>query len=279
MRQHGRGEFAEVMLEKYRNAFPNRDGPDVYSHMLVLRAWEKTTPKSDRKNASKRAEVFFQDMQARVKVSLLPTLDVNAFNVLLNCYARAGDADKAEQLLTDLESSYGNGLCDQSVQPNSKSYSLVLKALANSCAINAVDRAWKVMHKVGYPRDIKTTLPLQESAPPSILSIETCNSMLKLFAKRGMASEAEEMLNKMDEIIDGTIKQGGPDIQSYEAVLEALGRCKDADASSRAEALVTRLEVMSELGGKLTPSLLIYNTLLNCYANGKAVNSSCKYIL
>eukprot|EP00578_Thalassiosira_sp_NH16_P019144 CAMPEP_0181097684 /NCGR_PEP_ID=MMETSP1071-20121207/11703_1 /TAXON_ID=35127 /ORGANISM="Thalassiosira sp., Strain NH16" /LENGTH=327 /DNA_ID=CAMNT_0023180187 /DNA_START=172 /DNA_END=1155 /DNA_ORIENTATION=- len=72
----------------------------------------------------------------------------------------------------------------------------------------------------------------------------------------------------MDElIVDGTLTQGGPDIQSYEAVLEALGRCKDADAPSRAEALVTRLEVMSELGGDFEPSLLAYNTLLNCYAN------------
>jgi hypothetical protein len=87
------------------------------------------------------------------------------------------------------------------------------------------------------------------------------------------------MLNKMDEIVGGTIKQDGPDIQSYEAVLEALGRCKEADASLRAEALVTWLEVLGELGGNLKPSLLIYNTLLNCYANGKAVVSSYKYIV
>jgi hypothetical protein len=58
-----------------------------------------------------------------------------------------------------------------------------------------------------------------------------------------------------------------------------LGRCKEADASLRAEALVTRLEVLGELGGNLKPSLLIYNTLLNCYANGKAVVSSYKYIV
>jgi hypothetical protein len=85
-----------------------------------------------------------------------------------------------------------------------------------------------------------------------------------------MATEAEALLNKMDEIVDGAVK-AGPDIQSYEAVLEALGRCGDADAPARAEALVTRLEVMSELGGYFQPSLLAYNSLLNCYANGKAL--------
>ncbi len=99
--------------------------------------------------------------------------------------------------------------------------------------------------------------------------VKIYNSMLRLFAKRGMASEAEALLTKMDEIVDGAVK-AGPDIQSYEAVLEALGKSGDADAPARAEALVTRLEVMSELGGCFQPSLLAYNSLLNCYANGKA---------
>ncbi|KAL3821811.1 hypothetical protein ACHAXA_003313 [Cyclostephanos tholiformis] len=266
MRQHGRGEYAEIIHEKYWNAIPNRDCPDVYSHMLVLRAWERTTLKSDRQHASIRAESFLGVMEKRAEESLLPNLDVKAYNILMSCYARAGDADKAEQLLADLESSYGNGSRCQSVRPNGKSYSLVLKAFANSYENDAIDRAWKIMHKLGYQRETKSTSQLQELVA-SNLSTEVCNAMLKLFAKKGMASEAEEMLNKMDEILDGTIKKGGPDIQSYEAVLEALGRCKDTDASSRAEALVTRLEVIGELGGNLKPNLLIYNTLLNCYAN------------
>ena len=200
MRQQGCGEFAEVIIEKFQNSFPNGEGPDVYSHMLVLRAWEKTAPKSEWRKASERAESFFQEMEKRVKASLLPMSDVNAYNVLLNCFARAGDANKAEQLLADLQSSCGDGLGDRSVRPNSKSYSLVLKALANSCATNAVDRAWKVMYEVGYPIDNKSTIVLKESVPTN-LSIEICNALLKLFAKRGMASKAEEMLNKMDKIV------------------------------------------------------------------------------
>ena len=267
MRQYGHGEYAEIILEKYRNAFPNRDGPDVYSHMLVLRSWERTSLKSDRQHASIRAEAFLGEMEKRAKESLIP-LDVNAYNILMSCHARAGEAYKAEKLLADLESSCGNGLRCQSVRPNRKTYSLVLKAFANSCENDAIDRAWKVMSRLGLQKDPKSTLQRQESSA-SNLSTEVYNAMLKFFAKKGMASEAEKMLNKMDEIVDGTIKQGGPDIRSYEAVLEALGRCKDTDASSRAEALVTRLEVMGELGGNLKPSLLMYNTLLNCYANGE----------
>lgn len=261
MKQHGRGDLAEIILEIFQNAFPVRGGPDMNSHILVLRAWERTALKSDRQYASKRAEAFFQKMEKRGNSSQLPKPDVNAYNILINCYARAGDAGKAEKVLLDLESS-----TDQCLHPNIKSYSLVLKALGNSFEINAVDRAWNIMHQAEYSRAITSTSPLQESVP-SNLSVDIFNAMLKLFAKRGMASEAEALLNKMDEIVDGTVKNVSPDIQSYEAVFEALGRSNDVNASLRAEALLTRLEVVSELGGSIKPSLFIYNILLNCYAN------------
>ena len=141
----------------------------------------------------------------------------------------------AEKLLAKME--------HKSAKPLShKSYSLVIKAWAISNAVDAVERAWNVMHKLGYPH-IDNSIPFR-------LTVHNFNAMLKLFATRGMAKEAEALLSKMDEfIVDGIMKIGGPNMQSYEAVLEALGRCRDADAPSRAEALVTRLEVLSEMGG------------------------------
>jgi pentatricopeptide repeat protein len=256
MKQHGCGEEAEIILGKFNNSHTDHNGPDMYAHMLVLRAWERTAPKSDRLIASTRAESLFRTMQHMANASLLPELDVNAYNCLLNCFARAGEAEKSEELLAQWESS-----CSNPIQPTSKSYSLVIKALSNSDSADAVQRAWKILIRLGHPNGLTSASPLEQ--------IKIYNSMLRLFAKRGMASEAESLLNTMDEIVDGSVKDGGPDIQSYEAVLEALGRCGDADAPSRAEALVTRLEVMNELSGCLQPSLLAYNSLLNCYANGK----------
>eukprot|EP00571_Detonula_confervacea_P014909 CAMPEP_0172305578 /NCGR_PEP_ID=MMETSP1058-20130122/6831_1 /TAXON_ID=83371 /ORGANISM="Detonula confervacea, Strain CCMP 353" /LENGTH=1098 /DNA_ID=CAMNT_0013017207 /DNA_START=373 /DNA_END=3669 /DNA_ORIENTATION=+ len=268
MRRHGCGKEAEIILNKFQNAY-ERGGPDVYSHILVLRAWEKTKPKADRHVAAQRAKIFLEEMEIKANASLLPRLDCNAYNIILNCYARAGEAENAEKLLLELEDGISSSSGDNTAiaQPNSKSYSLLIKALANSDKVDAIDRAWKILYRLGLPKEVKSTLPLQEPIPFNV-SIENFNSMLRLFSKRGKASEAEALLNKMDElIVDGIIKQRGPDMQSYEAVLEALGRCGDADAPTRAEALVTRLEVMSEMGGDCQPSLLAYNILLNCFAN------------
>eukprot|EP00581_Thalassiosira_minuscula_P020182 CAMPEP_0183720284 /NCGR_PEP_ID=MMETSP0737-20130205/12944_1 /TAXON_ID=385413 /ORGANISM="Thalassiosira miniscula, Strain CCMP1093" /LENGTH=1194 /DNA_ID=CAMNT_0025950129 /DNA_START=262 /DNA_END=3846 /DNA_ORIENTATION=+ len=266
MRRYGRGEEAEIILDKFQKAYPDRGAPDIFAYILVLRAWEQIKRKVDRHHAAKRARIFLDKMETMSEESFLPTLDISAYNIMLNCYARAGEAEEAEKLLADLEggslSPYGDTIA--AVEPDSKSYSTVIKAWANNGGNDSVDRAWQILYRLGYP---KKTNPKQQQVPFNV-SMNNFNSMLMLFAKRGMASEAEALLNRIDElVVEGTIKKGGPDIQSYEAVLEALGRCKDTNAPTRAEALVTRLEVMSEMGGDFQPSLLAYNTLLNCYAN------------
>ena len=265
MRRHGRGEEAEVLLEKFHRAFPSLGGPDVYSYVSVLRAYERTIPKENRLDAANNAEVFFNKMQEKVNEAVLPSLDVNVYNILLNCYSRAGQAEKAEKLLAEMELGIRNPNNTSIVKPNNKSYSLVIKALGNSDSSYAVTFGWEVLYRLGFPKDIKQG----KKAVPFNVSLANLNAMLKLFAKRGMAREAEDLLNKIDDLkMDGFLKQS-PDITSYEAVLEALGRSGgDIDAVTRAEALVTRLEVKSELGlTNLQPSLLAYNTLLNCYGN------------
>lgn len=290
-RRHGRGEEAEAALDRFRDAFEERGGrggPDVYSYMLVLRAWERTRKKGDRRAAAGRARVLLDNMEGKVEEGTLPRLNVETYNVLLNCYARAGMANEADDLLAALEGGKCGPSSDDAVRPNGKSYSMAIKALANSDADDAVDRAWEVLRRLGYPKKTKTPAPRRSSPPtaegetatgddddvvPFNVAIGNLDSMLKLLAKRGMASEAESLLDEIDGLVaEGTLRREGPDdvVRSHEAVLEALGRCGDADAPARAEALVTRLEVLSEMGGgggEEGPSLLAYNSLLNCYAN------------
>lgn len=253
MAKHGCGEEAESLLVKFHSAFPSQ--PDIYSYTLALRAWERS---NDCIEAARRARRLFGQMLVRAEEGHLPHLDVNAYNILLNCYARAGLADDAEVLLTRLES-------DEWMSPSSSSYSLVIKALSRSNALDAVDRAWQILHRLGYPkRKANSSSTSNETEPTFDVSLDTFNAMLRLFAKRGMASEAEELLGSIDAlVVKGTMRRGGPDVQSYEAVLEAMGRRKEADIPKRAEALVTRMEVLGELGGNIQPSLKAYNTLLN----------------
>ena len=264
LRRHGKGALAETILDQYQKAFPN-SGPDIHSYLVVLRAWERTRTKEDRLEAAERAEIFFDGMQKKANQSLLPNLDVNSYNILLNCYARAGLHEKIEKQIAVMESF--------NIKPNNKSYSMLIKALSNSDSKYAVTFAWEVLYRLGYPRTAKEGQPSEKISDFEV-SVDNLNSMLKLFAKRGMASEAEALLKDMDDMKMDDILTESPNIRSYEAVLESLGRCEDIDAPARAEALITRLEVKAELGGDLQPSLLAYNSLLNIYGNAGSVGKA-----
>ena len=270
MARHGRGEEAEAVLREFRAACPGRrGGPGMAAHASVLQAWEKTkAPRARRAAAAARAGAFVRKMERRARAGLLPRMpDVAAYDAVLGCCARGGEAAEAERLLAALEgtapgrSDYD---CGASVRPSTKSYVHVIKAWALSDAHDAVERARHVLYRLGFPRDAQAKV-----APGSVdIPIEVFNSLLRLYAKRGLASEAEALFSRIDRLmVEGAMTGDGPDIRSYEAVLEALGRCKDADAPARAESIVTRLEVTSEMGGGARPTLLAYNSLLNCYAN------------
>jgi len=259
LRRHGKGALAEIILDRYQHTLPN-SGPDIHSYLVVLMAWERTISKEDRLEAAERAEIFFDGMQKKAKQ------DVDAYNILLNCYARVGLHEKIEKQITVMEESFN-------VQPNNKSYSMLIKALSNSDSKYTVTFAWEVLYRLGFPRTVKEGKPFQK-IPEFNVSVDNLNSMLKLFAKRGMAADAEALLKDMDDMKMDDILTESPNIRSYEAVLEALGRCEDIDAPTRAEALITRLEVKAELGGDLKPSLLAYNSLLNIYGNAGSVGKA-----
>jgi pentatricopeptide repeat protein len=256
---HGQGLKAEDVLNKYFNSDPSLKLNNIQPYILALKAYENTKSVNSRIEAAERAETLFRKMQSLENV---PRLDVETYNILLNCYARAGMASEAECFLKEFDKI--------GIIPNAESYNLVIKAISLSDDKDAIGRAWAVLYNLGYPRK------RFKDADTFDIPITTFNSMLKLFARRGMATEAEALLHSIDEsIVDGKCK-GGPDINSYEAILEALGKTDDADAVERAEALVTRVEVMSELGGgaQHQPSLKMYNLLLNCYGNAGKVGSA-----
>eukprot|EP00985_Skeletonema_marinoi_P030343 scaffold31682_cov212-Skeletonema_marinoi.AAC.11 len=254
MIKRGDGVKAEEVLDKYLNSNSSREQNDAQPYILALQAYENTKPVNSRQEAAKSAEVLFHKMQL---LENIPRLDAGTYNILLNCFARAGMASAAESLLEEFA-------------PTPESHDLVIKAISLSDDKDAVDRAWHILYQLGYPKKNA------KDVEPFSVPISTFNSMLKLFARRGMATEAEALLNSIDEfILEGKFKESGPNTRSYEAVLEALGKTSDADAVERAEALVTRVEVMSELGGGVQqPSLKLYNTLLACYANAGKVGSA-----
>lgn len=240
MSKLGKGKEAEQLFTNMRD----KNWVDAQACTHVLKAWAQT--EGDRYEAAIRAEALLNELQVLVEEGQLKPLDVNIYNIVLNCYAKVGLDEKADTLL-------------RKIKPDGISYGLLIKAISKSNKFDAVDLAWDVLHGLGYNSD--------KLSPLFNKSIEPFNSMLRLLAKRGYASDAEELLLDIDELYYDRKLNLRPNAASYVAVLEALGRCSEEDSATRAEALLTRMDVLSELGGKIQPTLIAYNHLINCYGN------------
>ena len=250
-RNHGRPDVAMKVLDMFHKAVRGGGAPDLRTYLLVLRSFENS---HDRTASVEGAERLFRSIVDKVEEGKLSG-NVDAYKIILSCYARAGEGGKAEGLLKELESKAES---DALYKPDSRIYSLVIKALALSGDKDAVTRAWRVMSKAGYPYEQEITRLPGTRSPD--LTVDVCNSMLKLLgsSKYSLASDAEAVFETMDEL------RILPNLKSYEAILTALARSDDPGTPERAEALVTRLEVSSEMGyADVQPSLLLYNTLLN----------------
>ncbi len=259
MIRHGQGSKAEIILDLF-NSHSTQDQNEIQPYILALKAYENTKAINSRREAAESAERLLRKMQS---IGHLPR-SIEAYKIVTNSFARAGMSASAIKLVKELDSI--------GIVAASEFYDLIIKAISLSDDKDAVSQAWAVLHQLGYPEK-----NAKDDVDPFDIPITTFNSMLKLFARRGMATEAEALLQAIDDfIIRGKSKGSGPDIKSYEAVLEALGKTNDSDAVERAEALITRVEVMSELGGSgvQQPSLKMYNNLLNVYGESGKVGSA-----
>jgi len=130
------------------------------------------------------------------------------YNALLNCYANAGMAGKAERLLERLD------------DPDSISYGSTIKAIANSGKSQpvAVSRAESLVNKLGTGNEIIFT------------------HRLRLLSKFGMGNEAEQLLQQMEK------QNLNPGVIHYTAAMNAWAKSTSDVATVRAELLFKSME-------------------------------------
>lgn len=259
--REGKGSKSLEVLERMRrrrDAGNLRDGPDVVSYNTVLSALLK----SGKRGALECAESLLAQMQASPSGSggLGAVPDVVTYQTLLRLYANRGEAEKAQRLLRRMEDLYGAGkLMDR---PSMASYDLVLDTIVRHRARNDDGTGAAAIEDELLSRAVQSD---QQTTP----ALKTYNQMLDRYAKGGRATDAERLLDRMHELFASKKIADGPDMVSYGSVMDALSRCADDDAPERAGALMTRCSILGAMGGGGAgrPTLRLFNSQLNCYAN------------
>lgn len=249
-------ERAESILNRLTTiSATNQDlRPGVESYTALLHAFAQ----SGRRDAGTQALAILQrmwDLSQAGSQYLKP--DVTCYNTVLDCLAKSGTeeaADQAENLLRSMRERYQQG--DPDVAPNAVSYASVINVLSRSKAKDAPRRAEVLLEEMNQLSHIDGTN-----------SRVAYNATLIVWARSNdpdASKHAEALVVKMKQLEQHGDKSRGPDIFTYNALLQNYAMNQEAE---KGEALLLWLcKDYLENSGSIKVDLIAFNTVINAWS-------------
>ena len=229
--------------------------PNAHMFTTVLSAWAKcATP-----NAADRAQGVLSRMQQLYESGQFPHCKPNvvSYTALINCWANAASAtkqDAAEHAQAILESMKQSD--DPKVQPNSMTYSAIIRAHSNADQPEMAERCLYEM------LDEFRTHGKYEVQP----DVYTFGLVLTAWSKSTAAEapeRAERLLAEMQGLYETGIISSRPNVYCFGSVLSCWKKSKLNGAADRAESILRSMQQ----NGDVQPNLVLYNTVIDAYSN------------
>ena len=175
--------------------------------------------------------------------------------------AKAGDVDKAQSILEQMEKLYESGELEE--KPSVISYSTVLSAFANSNVNGAAERAESILNRM-----------TDQGVSPNAVSY---NSVINACIKSQKIEWAERHLRDMHESYLGGNREVRPTLQTYTLVLSGWARTRLPEAGERGEKLLELMNILAKSGElDKPPDIIAYNVALDCWAKSRAKDAVTK---
>eukprot|EP00549_Striatella_unipunctata_P007611 CAMPEP_0118673906 /NCGR_PEP_ID=MMETSP0800-20121206/593_1 /TAXON_ID=210618 ORGANISM="Striatella unipunctata, Strain CCMP2910" /NCGR_SAMPLE_ID=MMETSP0800 /ASSEMBLY_ACC=CAM_ASM_000638 /LENGTH=782 /DNA_ID=CAMNT_0006569043 /DNA_START=97 /DNA_END=2445 /DNA_ORIENTATION=+ len=196
----------------------------ISMHMvhLVLDAWRR----SDSDLAVEQMERLIKDVEAAAVL-----LDIKCYSMLLDVYARHGEAKRAQRFLSQiLEYSH--------VEPDLVSFNSVIHAWANSKEPNRAERA----------QELLTYMVEERGLEPNTL---TFSAVLDAWSKQANPEQAQILLDRMLNLYKKRQAESGadagmidikPNAICFGAVMNAWAKKGTPESSDKVQALLQQLE-------------------------------------
>jgi len=248
----------------------NLDRADVISVTKVVGAWARSR---DRKAAA-RAEELVSRITAVAAAERRDELRPNAYtyNALINCFARRGMADKAEEYLAIVRGLPG-------VKVDAVTYNSVINAHATSRRNKrgGADRALELLDEMKSSDDDDADAAVR---PDSI----TYGSVVKCLTNAGgraNAEAAEELLHELERLYEasGQDERLAPNTIIYNSVLDAFASIRGGGGIARAEAILDRMEDLRADGGTdggVSPDAFTFSSLIKAWTSASSANKKNK---
>lgn len=192
--------------------------------------------------------------------------DVRSYTKVINAisrsYSREDAGAWAEDMLNKMESLYLSGEND-SVKPNTFTYTAVIEAYANSGAPNAAQKAEEICNRM--------VQKYQEGDPNVTPSARSFNAVIHAYAKsreEGAAQQAELVFDRMMELFEESgMDEIKPNAVNFNSLIGAWAKCGKIESARRAEEILERMEALYKAGDEsMKPTTVSFNTVIDAYA-------------
>lgn len=226
--------------------------PDTVSYSTTIHALAV----SGEKNAAERAQALLESMEKLHKEGISRVRpNTVCYTAVLNAISKSRDPDmakKAEVLLQRMERMANDG--NISVKPNHMTYATVIDCYSKSPQKGTANKARNLLDRLKQRA--------QEGECDLKPNINTYTAVLDAYSREGQVADAEKLLQDMEE-------QGPkPTSITYNVLIKAQARKRDALAGVRAEAYIDRMK-----GNDVAPDRISYSSCVDAYGKSHAPNA------
>ena len=199
------------------------------------------------------------------------TPGTDTFGIVIEAYAKVGDASKAEELLQRIEPKWLNetpspGNKNDRFYPTSNLYKSVLAAWAFSRQPNSARMAESVLEKMSHLQRLGYDLRVKT------IHFNLVINALAKSGEQGAAERAEKIIDHMMRESKDSSSPGArrvePCSRTFNTCLHAYANSKERNAAEKAEALLNRMEDLHQKGETkdCAPNRISYNNVITAWS-------------
>ncbi|VEU40279.1 unnamed protein product [Pseudo-nitzschia multistriata] len=264
-----------------------KKGPDAITYGAVINCYSK----SNLQDAPQRARDLLESMIAQckgndTKEDIRP--NTITYAAVMDAYARQGDAEGATEIFEMLKR-------DKNCKPNVQTFTILIDAWSKSNSEDAPLEAALLLQEMmgmsssnkkqpktgtlqkdslGRARDVLAEVFARYSYRNMYYRPDTVtyNAIMNAFAKRGDVQGATAIFNAMDSDYSysynkesRTHEKTGPDVRTYNILLDAWARSSEDNASAESERILKEMNHRCDKGeAHMKPDSITYRTVIRC---------------
>jgi len=259
----GRAGHAEELLVKIERLFAEgyyATRPDSVSYNSVLNAYMlDDSPEYD---SIQEVQRLLERMKRLSEDEGLKCVQPNivTLNTVVGTFAKNGEAEKARQLLNDMEGLYQRG--EKDLGPNTITFNSVICAFARVKKPQEAEEILKEMMVISRDDNEARAEEIKADA----IAFNTVLHAWAVSGVRGAPQRAQQLLDHMTKLCNAGNEGVKPDVFSYTATLSSWAAAKDEpQASDQALMLLHQMENQCALGNEdVCPNTVAYTAVINC---------------